>query len=113
MGSSDKCRPTHFPLSRSSYSVFPNHTPIPTDSLLTLENDGHFGELERMRHYKQDEKGCVEMSKFIVFGNVIKKYIFFMVVGKHAAVVLQTIAYYQIGGVKLKIIGEKLVENLL
>ena len=53
------------------------------------------------------------MSKFIVFGNVIKKYIFFMVVGKHAAVVLQTIAYYQIGGVKLKIIGEKLVENLL
>ena len=109
----DTCRPTHFPLSRSSYSVFPNHTLIPTDSLLTLENDGHFGELERMRHYKQDEKGCVEMSKFIVFGNVIKKYIFFMVVGKHAAVVLQTIADYQIGGVKLKIIGEKLVENLL
>ena len=109
----DTCRPTHFLLSRSSYSVFPNHTLIPTDSLLTLENDGHFGELERMRHYKQDEKGCVEMSKFIVFRNVIKKYIFFMVVGKHAAVVLQTIAYYQIGGVKLKIIGEKLVENLL
>ena len=77
------------------------------------KNDGHFGELERMRHYKQDEKGCVEMSKFIVFRIVIKKYIFFMVVGKHAAVVLQTIAYYQIGGVKLKIIGEKLVENLL
>ena len=109
----DICRPTHFLLSRSSYSVFPNHTPIPTDSLLTLENDGHFGELERMRHYKQDEKGCVEMSKFIVFGNVIKKYIFFMVVGKHAAVVSQTIAYYQIGGVKLKIVGEKLIENLL
>ena len=35
MDSPDTCRPFHFPLSRSSSFVFPNHTPIPTDFLLT------------------------------------------------------------------------------